>query len=83
MGGGGTGSQRQAAAGSIDFWKRLRPNAKFMDSNSFLPWNTIVQMLKFVHYGEGHEPPKVHNLTPINPISGRLLATPISGRGVV
>ena len=46
-------------SGSIDFWKSLRPNAKFMDSNSILPCMSMrVQMQKFLHYGEGHEPPK-------------------------
>ena len=45
-------------SGSIDFLKRLRPNVEFMDPNSILPCNTIVQMLNFLHYGEGHEPPK-------------------------
>ena len=38
--------------------KRLRPYATFMDSNSILPCSTIVQMQIFLHYGEGHEPPK-------------------------
>ena len=55
MGGGDTGSQRQSAV-SI-FEKRLRPNTKFMDFNSILPCSTVVQMQKFLHYGEGHEPP--------------------------